>query len=61
VGVATWLNIPELVLALALAYISGGTILNTVRHELPNTDRSPNVFAFALGAAAYTAILLTQG
>jgi hypothetical protein len=60
IGVATPFDIPEVVLALALAYISGGTILNTLRHELPDTDRSPDVFAFALGAVAYTAMLLAQ-
>jgi hypothetical protein len=60
-GIASELHIPDVVLALALAYISGGTILNTLRHELPDADHSPDVFAFSLGAAAYTAILLAQG
>jgi hypothetical protein len=60
-GAAFGLRIPDVVLALALAYISGGTILNTLRHELPDTDRSPDVFAFAVGAGVYTVILLAQG
>ena len=60
-GAAVGLGIPDVVLALALAYISGGTILNTLRHELPDTHRSPDVLAFAVGAAAYSAILLAQG
>ncbi|WP_223427532.1 hypothetical protein [Tateyamaria pelophila] len=60
-GAAFGLRIHEVVLALALAYISGGTILNTLRHELPGTDHSPAVFAFVLGAAGYTAILLAEG
>jgi hypothetical protein len=60
-GAAFGLRLPDVVLALALAYISGGTILNTLRHELPDTNRSPDVFAFAMGAAAYTVLLLAQG
>jgi hypothetical protein len=60
IGATKQFEIPEVVLALALAYISGGTILNTLRHELPDTDRSPDVFAFALGATCYTVILLAQ-
>jgi zinc transporter ZupT len=60
-GAAFGLEIPDVVLALALAYVSGGTILNTLRHELPDTHRSPDVFAFAVGAGAYTVILLAQG
>ena len=59
-GAAFGLRIPDVVLAIALAYISGGTILNTLRHELPDTNRSPDVFAFAMGAALYTIMLLAR-
>ena len=47
-----------MVLALVLSYIAGGTILNILRHELPDTDRSAEVGAFVLGATGYTALLL---
>ncbi len=49
---------PE-VLALVLSYVGGGTILNILRHELPDTDRSTDVIAFAAGAAAYGILLLS--
>ena len=47
------------VLALVLAYIAGGTIMNILRHELPDTDRSSDVFAFAAAAAVYGTLLLS--
>jgi hypothetical protein len=49
---------PDL-LALVLAYIAGGTIMNILRHELPDTDRSSDVLAFATAAAIYGALLLS--
>jgi len=42
-----------------LAYIAGGTIMNILRHELPDTDRSSDVFAFAAAAAVYGMLLLS--
>jgi hypothetical protein len=47
------------ILALVLAYIAGGTIMNILRHELPDTDRSGDVLAFATAAAVYGALLLS--
>jgi len=47
------------VLALVLAYIAGGTIMNILRHELPDTDRSSDVVAFAAAEAIYAALLLS--
>ena len=58
VGSAPSIRLPDVILALALSYIAGGTILNILRHELPDTDRSADVGAFVLGAAGYTALLL---
>ena len=58
VGSAVSISIPGVVLASVLSYIAGGTILNILRHELPDTDRSADVGAFVLGAAGYTALLL---
>jgi hypothetical protein len=49
---------PEM-LALVLAYIAGGTIMNILRHELPDTDRSTDVLAFAAAATVYGVLLLS--
>ena len=46
-------------LALLLAYIAGGTTMNILRHELPDTDRSSDVVAFATAAAVYSVLLLS--
>lgn len=48
-------------LALVLADIAGGTILNIPRKELPDTDREADVAAFALGATGYAMLLLARG
>jgi hypothetical protein len=61
VGIVPGLEIQAEALALVLAYIAGGTIMNVVRHELPDTDRSADVVAFAVGAAAYGTLLLSLG
>ena len=58
VGSAVSISISGVVLASVLSYIAGGTILNILRHELPDTDRSVDVGAFVLDAAGYTALLL---
>ena len=47
------------ILALVLAYIAGGTIMNILRHELPDTDRSGDVVAFATAATVYGVLLLS--
>jgi len=59
VGTVPRLDIPPAALALVLAYISGGTIMNILRHELPDTNRSSDVAAFAVGAAIYGALVLS--
>ncbi len=58
-GVAPGIEIRAEVLALVLAYIAGGTIMNILRHELPNTDRTTDVAAFAIGAAVYGVLFLS--
>ncbi len=58
VGAIWAVEIPAGVLPLALSYLAGGAILNILRHELPDTDRSADVRALVLGAASYTAMLL---
>jgi len=47
------------ILALVLAYIAGGTIMNILRHELPDTNRSADVLAFAAAATVYSVLLLS--
>jgi len=59
VGSVPRLEIRPEALALVLAYIAGGTIMNILRHELPDTDRSGDVAAFAVGAAIYGVLVLS--
>jgi len=59
VGSVPRLEIPPEALALVLAYIAGGMIMNILRHELPDTDRSADVVAFAVGAAIYGVLILS--
>lgn len=49
--------LPELVLSLLLAFLSGGVILNVIKEELPE-DRESRFWAFGAGLAGYTAVLL---
>lgn len=50
--------IPEPAIALVVAFLTGGIILNVLKEELPE-DRESRFSAFALGAFGYTALLLT--
>ena len=59
IGTLPYVEIRPDILALVLAYIAGGTIMNILRHELPDTDRSGDVLAFATAAAVYGALLLS--
>lgn len=45
-------------MALVLAYIAGGMIMNIIRHELPHTDREVDVAAFALGVLVYGVLVI---
>ena len=44
-------------LAVLFAFLAGGVILNVIKEELPEEQESL-FWAFALGAALYTALLL---
>lgn len=55
VGVFT--EISEAALAVLIAFIAGGVILNVLKEELPE-ERQSRFWAFALGAAAYAALLI---
>lgn len=59
-GVAAVVTLDTAVLALVLAVIAGGVILETFRHELPNAG-AVNVAVFAASTAAYSALLLAIG
>ncbi len=50
-------EISEAALAALLAFLAGGVILNVLKEELPE-ERESRYWAFALGAAAYAALLL---
>ncbi len=49
-------EISERALALLLAFIAGGVVLNVLKEELPNENRAQFI-PFLLGAALYAALL----
>jgi hypothetical protein len=51
-------ELSEPAMALVLSYIAGGTIMNIIRHELPQTERESDVLAFALGVVVYGVIVI---
>ena len=55
--VALLTEIPEVTIAVLLAFLAGGVIMNMLKEELPE-ERESRFWAFALGAALYTAVLL---
>ncbi len=61
IGIAPGVDIPAEAVAPVLAYLAGGLIMNILRHELPDTDRTTDVAAFAIGAAAYAVLLFSLG
>ncbi len=50
-------EIPEIAIAVLTAFLVGGVIMNMLKEELPE-QRQSRFWAFALGAAAYTVLLL---
>jgi len=56
-GIGLMTPIHELMLAVLFAFLAGGVILNVIKEELPKEQESL-FWAFALGAALYTALLL---
>ncbi len=53
-------QVPEAALALVLAFLSGGIMMNVFRHEIP-ADNPSNYSSFVMGAFVYTCILLSLG
>lgn len=51
-------SIAEAVIAVLIAFLAGGVILNVLKEELPE-DRKSNFWAFAGGLVLYSALLLT--
>lgn len=49
-------ELPEIVIALLIAFLGGGVILNVLKEELPE-ERESRFWAFAAGAAIYAALL----
>lgn len=55
-GYAT--EIPHAAIAVLVAFLAGGVILNVLKEEVP-TERQSRFWAFGLGMAGYAALLLT--
>jgi hypothetical protein len=56
-GVGVVLEVDELLVATLFGFVAGAVVLNVVKEELPELSESRFV-AFALGALAYTVVLL---
>lgn len=52
------LEVPEVGLAVLIAFLAGGVILNVLKEELPE-ERESRFWAFAVGAALYAAVLVS--
>lgn len=52
------LQVSESAVALLMAFVGGGVILNVMKEELPE-ERASRYWAFALGAGAYATLLLS--
>ncbi len=50
-------EISDVVLAVLIAFLAGGVVLNVLKEELPE-ERESRFWAFALGAALYATLLL---
>ena len=59
-GTVPALEIPSEALALLIAYLTGGVILNVMRHQLPYTDRTTDALAFGAGAIVFGCLVLLR-
>lgn len=50
-------EVPEAAIAVVIAFLAGGIVLNVLKEELP-AERESRYWAFALGATAYAALLV---
>lgn len=53
-------DIPQALIALVVAFVSGGVILNSMRYELPEKKKDSTAY-FILGALGYSILLLSIG
>jgi hypothetical protein len=56
-GLGSQTEISQAAIAVLFAFLAGGVVLNVLKEELPD-ERESKFWAFALGAAGYTALLL---
>ena len=56
-GIGLFGEISEAALAVLFAFLAGGIILNVLKEEIPE-ERESSFWAFAMGAAFYTVVLL---
>ncbi len=54
--IGVFAEIPEAAVAVIIAFIGGGAVLNVLKEELPG-ERRARFLPFAAGAAAYAALL----
>lgn len=59
-ALALMVAVPALAISALFALLAGGVVLNVLKEELPE-DRDSRFWAFALGAAAYAALLIAVG
>ena len=55
--VGLFFEVSEAALAVLFAFLAGGVIMNVLKEELPE-ERESRFWAFALGAALYSVVLL---
>lgn len=55
-GMALWVALPPMVIAVLFAFLAGSMMLNVLKDELPG-DRDGRFWAFVLGVAGYAALL----
>ena len=51
-------EIPEFIIPILVGFLSGGSILNIIKEELPDAKGSSNVSAFLFGVLLYSLILM---
>ena len=56
-AIGLFLGISEAALGVLFGFLAGGVVMNVLKEELPE-ERKSSFWAFALGAAAYAAVLL---
>jgi zinc transporter ZupT len=56
-AVGLFFEISEAAIAVLFGFLAGGVIMNVLKEELPE-ERESRFWAFALGAALYTVVLL---